>query len=200
MGGHRQKLATRCPWCRMHAERCICALVPELRTTTRLALVAHRRELRKTTNSGTLAVRCLGAAARIFSWGDEGTHIDPAELVPDGYQGFVLSPAGSGPLDLERLAADGRPVVVVVPDGTWRQANKMAVRIPALAALPRYGLPPGPPSRYRLRLEHREDGLATFEAIARAFGLLEGPAVQAAMEALFEAMVRGTLASRGIHV
>lgn len=183
----------------MHAERCICALVPKLATRTRLVLVAHRRELKKTTNTGTLAVRCLGDAARVFSWGDEGTVIAREDVVPDGHQAFVLTPHESLPLDAEALARDGRPVVVVVPDGTWRQANKMASRIPALAALPRYALPPGPPSRYRLRAEPREDGLATFEAIARVFGVLEGAEVQAALERVFDAMVTGTLASRGVR-
>lgn len=185
----------------MHPEVCICALVPtDLRTATRLALVAHRRELKKTTNTGLLAVRCLGDSARVFSWGDEGTTIATEELVPAGHQAFVLSPYASGPLDAEALAtlrADGRPVVVVVPDGTWRQANKMTKRIPALADLPRYGLEPGPPSRYHLRAEPREDGLATFEAIARVFGLLEGAEVQARLERAFDGMVRGTLKTRG---
>ncbi|MCC6622137.1 MAG: DTW domain-containing protein [Deltaproteobacteria bacterium] len=198
MAPRRHKNHPRCWGCRMHPEHCICALVPRLETSTRLALVAHRRELKKTTNSGLLAVRCLGERARVFQWGDEGTVIEPGELVPDGHQGVVLTPVRSQPLDAEALRRDGRPVVVVVPDGTWRQANKMTWRIPALAALPKVALPPGPPSRYRLREEPRDDGLATFEAIARIFGALEGPAVQAAMERVFDAMVTRTLATRGV--
>jgi len=185
----------------MHPEQCVCHLIPrELAGTTRLALVAHRRELKKTTNTGVLAVRCLGARAAVFQWGDEGTVIAPDALVPAGHQAFVLSPYASGPLDEAALAAlrdDGRPIVVVVPDGTWRQANKMVKRIPALDALPRYGLPPGPPTRYQLRSEPREDGLATFEAIARVFGLIDGPDVQATLERVFDGMVTGTLRTRG---
>jgi DTW domain-containing protein YfiP len=77
----------------------------------------------------------------------------------------------------------------------------MLRRIPALACLPRLALPPGPPSAYRLRVEPHPEGLATFEAIARALGILEGPEdgprIQAALERPFLAMVAGTLRTRG---
>jgi DTW domain-containing protein YfiP len=58
-------------------------------------------------------------------------------------------------------------------------------------------LPRGAPSRYRLRAEAHEEGLATAEAIARAYGILEGPDVQRAIEAAFSAMVERTLWVRG---
>ena len=63
--------------------------------------------------------------------------------------------------------------------------------------LPRLALPPGPPSVYQLRVEPFEHGLATFEAIARALGILEGRDVQAALEKAFRLMVQRTLITRG---
>ena len=66
-----------------------------------------------------------------------------------------------------------------------------------MAAVPCAVLPPGAPSTYRLRHEARPGGLATAEAIARAFGLLEGPEVEAALLRVFRAMVERTLWSRG---
>ena len=41
-----------------------------------------------------------------------------------------------------------------------------------------------------------EGGLAAFEAIARVLGVVEGEAVQARLEAWFEAMVERMLAQR----
>ena len=58
-------------------------------------------------------------------------------------------------------------------------------------------LPPGPPSRYQLRSEPRPGGLATLEAIARAFALLGDVEASAAMERVFAAAVERTLWSRG---
>ena len=183
----------------MQPAMCVCHLVPRLVLRTRVAIVMHRRERLKTTNTGQLALHALTNSA-LFMWGDEGTTIAPEALVPDGQHAFVLTPAGSTTLTPEvvrELQARGRDLTMVVPDATWRQANKMVRRIPAVAALPRYGLPQGAPSRYLLRSEPREDGLATIEAIARALALLEGPEVAEALERPFHAMVKGTLRTRG---
>jgi DTW domain-containing protein YfiP len=52
------------------------------------------------------------------------------------------------------------------------------------------------PTEYRLRLENRPGGLATFEAIARALGIIEGENIQAEMEAAFKLKVERTLWAR----
>jgi DTW domain-containing protein len=99
-----------------------------------------------------------------------------------------------------QYAGSDRPIVLVVPDGNWRQAGKMRRRVPGLAELPRVSLPAMPPTAYRLRAELREGGLATLEAIAGALAILEGergPAIEAALLAVFRVMVDRTLWSRG---
>ena len=99
--------------------------------------------------------------------------------------------------ELARAAPSDAPVTLVVPDGTWRQAAKVRARVPGLAALPCASLPPGEPSRYRLRHEPVAGGLATFEAIARALELLEGGGVRAVLDPVLRAMVERTLWARG---
>lgn len=198
MGNRSQSIIERCSKCRMQPAMCVCSLVPRLALRTRVAIVMHRRERLKTTNTGQLALHALANSA-LFMWGDEGTVIAPEALVPAGEHAFVLTPGGRTltPEVVRELHERGRDLTMVVPDATWRQANKMVRRIPAVAALPRYGLPQGAPSRYLLRSEPREDGLATIEAIARALALLEGPEVAEALERPFHAMVAGTLRTRG---
>jgi DTW domain-containing protein YfiP len=61
-------------------------------------------------------------------------------------------------------------------------------------------LPEGPDTEWGIRREYHPNGLATFEAIARALGIIESPAVQAGMEELFRLMVQRTLHSRGCPV
>lgn len=195
--GKRAKLSSRCFVCRMHAESCICAALPSLTLATRVVLVMHRREYKKTTNTGVLALRTLSNSA-LAIWGEPSDPPDPA-LFDDGERrALVLTPSDDAELLTPAVAAaDPRPVTLIVPDGTWRQANKMPRRVPALAALPRVRLAGGPPTRYRLREETHPWGLATFEAIARALGVLEGPPVRQTLEAAFERMVEATLATRG---
>jgi DTW domain-containing protein YfiP len=51
-------------------------------------------------------------------------------------------------------------------------------------------LPPGPPSRYTLRAITRPGAVCTFEAIARALAILEGPAIEQAMMPVLEEFFR----------
>jgi hypothetical protein len=58
-------------------------------------------------------------------------------------------------------------------------------------------LPPEPAATARLRAQPDDARLPTLLAIARALGLLEGPAVRAALEQLFALLVERTLRLRG---
>ena len=82
-----------------------------------------------------------------------------------------------------------------VPHGA--AADHETASLSRRVGLQRVVLPKLGKTRYRLREEHHEDGLATYEAIARALGILEGLELQTALEGLFEAMVEATLATRG---
>jgi DTW domain-containing protein YfiP len=73
----------------------------------------------------------------------------------------------------------------------------MVRRVPGLAQAERVTLPPGPPTRWGLRRETRESGLATYEAIARALGILESKRVEERMLGFFDRMVTSTFATRG---
>lgn len=190
----RANVAGRCPACRLHQALCVCALIPRLETRTRLLLVIHHKEERKPTNSGLLAARCLpNSEVRV-----RGLLGQPQpELAPDATRQPLLLYPHESALPLLQFADSPRPVTLIVPDGTWRQASKVRLRMPGLAEVPCVSLPPDAPTRYRLRSETNQQGLATAEAIARAFGILEGPAVREALERIFHVMVERTLYCRG---
>jgi len=194
--GQRSKRAERCAVCRMQLELCLCAGVVKLDLATRVVLVMHHREVAKTTGTGRLPLMLLRNSERHL-YGEEGAPLDLRELHGQGRRVLVLFPGeGATPLTPALVARDRRPVTLVVPDGNWRQASRAARRIPGLAEAEPVVLPPGPPSRYRLRQEPKPGGLATCEAVARALGVLESTAVQHELEALFERMVERTLATR----
>jgi len=187
----------RCLTCRMHTALCICALVPRLATRTRLALIVHHGEARKPTNTGQLAARCLERSTVTIVGERDRPRALPSAAAAE--QAVLLYPDDDA-VPIGQYAGAGTAVVLVVPDGTWRQASKMRRRMPELAALPCVSLPETAATAYRLRAEHRAGGLATFEAIARALCILEGPAgpaIEAAMLAVFRVMVDRTLWFRG---
>lgn len=178
----------------MHGTLCICDLLPRLETRTRLVLLLHRLEARKPTNTGRLAADCL-VNSTIIERGHEGAPTGPIDFGAD-VQPVLLYPFEDA-VPIETFAGSPKPVWLVVPDGTWRQAAKARMRVPGLRDVPSVTLPKGPPTRYRLRRETQEEGLATMEAIARAMGVLEGDGVREAMERVFLAMVERTLWLRG---
>lgn len=173
----------------------MCAALVQGPARTKVVVLMARREQGKTTNTGRLAPLLLeGSEVRIH--GAEGAPLAVADLLADpARRACILDPWG--PRTVEAFAADDpRPVTLLVPDGTWRQARRIA-GAGVLHGVPRVRLPAGAPSGYRLRDGGKADRLATLEAIARALGLLEGPALQARLEAAFSAFVDATLASRG---
>ena len=190
----RDNADARCPRCRVHASLCVCALIPRIATRTRLVLVVHRREERKPTNTGRLAIECLSNSQAILR-GHESSPVAP--FAWDGStQPLLLFPHADA-IPIARFAASERPITLIVPDGTWRQAAKVRARVPGLSDVPCVSIEREAPTMYRLRHETRDGGLATIEAIARALGVLEGGHVRSALEKVFRAMVERTLWSRG---
>jgi DTW domain-containing protein YfiP len=190
----RGNAADRCPVCRMHSSLCVCSLIPRLETRTRVVLFIHRFEDRKSTNTGRLATRCL-PNSEVVVRGLESQHNPPFVAEP-GARSLLLFPHPDARPLAEFIGAD-RPITLIVPDGTWRQASKVRQRVPGLSELPCVALPAGERSQYRVRFEPHGEGLATIEAIARAMGILEGPEVQAALERVFRTVVERILWSRG---
>lgn len=90
-----------------------------------------------------------------------------------------------------------RPTLLVVPDGTWRQARRMVARSETLRALPRLSLkdPPVSPS-VRCALPGRS---STISAVAQALGMLDGPDVEAALRSVQTMFVERTLRMRGLR-
>lgn len=193
----RTHLSNRCDRCCMRRTLCLCGELPSLAVRTRLVVVMHYMEARTTTNTGRLAALAIpGSDVRVRGRPDQP--LDPDGLIEPGSTPLILYPGPeSEELTPELAAAIPGRINLVVPDGTWKQASKVAYREPALAGVRQVRLPPGPPSAYRLRKHPNPMALATLEAIARAIGILDGPAAQAALERLFDLMVARTLWGKG---
>lgn len=138
--------------------------------------MVHRFEAFKSSSTSKLAVRMLANATLVVREG----RVDPVPAPPGSY---VLFPnAAALPLDEARARGLTR---LVVPDGNWPQAGKMARRDPLCAGLPTVALTSTRRSAYGLRKSRRPNALCTFEAIAEALRVLEGDAVADAMHESF---------------
>lgn len=201
---HLRKRKTKlpCPRCGLNLKLCICELIPTLNLATRVLLVVHAKELKRTTNSGRLALHALtNSAIRIR--GVIGENLDlTGDLTPD-YQSVLFYPSeDASELNAEFMQSLRRqvqlPVQLIVPDGNWRQAAKVATRHPELQYLPRVKITTPNTARHHLRAESTEYGMSTLEAIAKALGVIEGPEAELALTKLYRAKLSATLKGRGI--
>jgi DTW domain-containing protein YfiP len=188
----------RCPRCRLHTDLCACDILQPMAVATELVVVAHRYEVRKPTSTGRLAVLCL-AGARLCLRGLHGSPDDAVTWAPDRTPLLLFPCPGAVPLDAWRASrpAAAPPVTLIVPDGTWGQAKRVRYRVPGLAAIQAVALPDAHASGRRLRQPDTPSRLATLEAIARAFGILEGPAAEAHLMRAFRTVVERALWSNG---
>lgn len=152
--------------------------------STRVVVLLHRREVHKPTNTARMVPIALrNSEVRVVGLPAERARLD--NLSPAPARALLLFPsARSVELSQEsaRELSFGSPITLVVPDGNWRQANKIALHEEALETLPHVRLPNGPESTLRLRANPDPARISTFEAIARALGILEGADVQNALE------------------
>lgn len=195
--GTRSKRSERCQQCRLHTRLCICSVTPRFDLATRLILVMHHREWSKPTATGPLALAVL-TNSELRIQGNREHPLDFSDLQSEERRTLLLYP-GEGAEILSRsfLSRDPRPVNLVVPDGNWGQAARMGRRLPGLEHAAMVRLPEGEKTAWGVRRESHPEGLATFEAIARALGIIDSTEVQESMERLFNLMVARTLEARG---
>lgn len=181
----------RCERCARPLSHCLCHLIPQLPSRTRVLILQHPDEVGHALNTARLAALGLTNAELLVGEVFADLHFDPA------YRACLLFPGEAAqPLPLAPLSEDARPMLLVVPDGTWRKARKLLHLNPVLAALPRVCLPSGHSSRYRLRKAPAEGALATIEAIAVALELQEGGRFDELLRP-FEALIEGQIAAMG---
>ncbi|WP_207848246.1 MULTISPECIES: DTW domain-containing protein [unclassified Pseudomonas] len=183
----------QCPRCLRPQTHCLCPLIPRLDSRTRVLLLQHPSEVNHALNTARLAALGLTNAELIVGEVFEDL---PALLNRPGYQARLLFPADDAQ-PMQAYSESDEPLLLVVPDGTWRKARKMLHLNPLLAALPRVTLTAGGVSRYRLRKAPGPGALSTIEAIVQALHTLEPSASFEPLLKPFEALIEGQIAAMG---
>lgn len=172
---------------------CICALIPTIKAKTRLVIAMHVAERNKPSNSARILELAIpGTEVRLQ--GLERQEIDLAGIIEPQRQSFLLFP--DGPTTPEDLSKIKTPITLVIPDGTWKQAKKIAHVVTERLRLPQVGLGPGVSSTYQLRTADRVGRISTLEAVASVLEVLEGPDVANQLRGVFSEMVKRVLSTR----
>lgn len=178
----------RCARCARPQRVCICDALTPLETTTRVVVLQHPREARVGIGTARLLSVALPSCTveRALVLGE--AHPTRRAIEEAGAHAALLFPGEDVP-SLSEAPRD-RPATLVVLDGTWSTAATLLKRNPWLARVPRYRLPEGLPSEYRIRREPDEAFVSTLEATGRALAVLEPGGFDVdALLAPFRAMV-----------
>lgn len=192
----KQNRRQRCQQCARPQTHCLCDLIPHLPSQTRVLLIQHPDETQHALNT-----------ARMTALGLQNSTLIIAETVDDleqhlqlpGYRACVLFP-GEGAQQLSAYQTGQHPLLLVVPDGTWRKAQRILYCNPLLAALTRVTLPLGLSSRYRIRKAPNTQALATVEAVSYALDILEPDKDFSPLLRPFDALIEGQIQAMGAEV
>jgi len=186
----------RCERCQRPLDHCLCALIPSLDSRTRVVLLQHPSETSHALNTARLAA--LGLVNAELRVGE--VFEDLGELLNrPGYRPVLLFPGEVAQVLTAYGDVDDTPLLLIVPDGTWRKARKLLYLNPLLDALPRVTLAQVTPSRYRLRKAPEPGALSTLEAVVQALNVLEQPACFDALLRPFEALIEGQIRAMGVE-
>jgi DTW domain-containing protein YfiP len=194
------KAKERCSVCGASLTLCMCADMPRLKLRTKVSLVIHHRELSRSSNTGLLAVQSL-VNSELRIRGESRETLDLRDLLSTQYRTLLFYPSPNAlELDRKLICQDSRPIQLIVPDGTWRQARKIHSRHPELKNIPRVKISTPNHAIFQLRAQSRPERMATLQAIACALRVIEGDLAAARLMKLYEARIDRTLRARGLRI
>ncbi len=196
----KRKTKEPCQTCFLHLDLCICSEISPLNLKTKLTLIVHYKELKKTTNTGRLAIQSL-ANSQMRIRGQINQPMDLTDLISDDYQCLLFYPCDEAvELNQDFLKKFSKPIHLLVPDGSWRQASKVHTRHQELISVPRVMIKELNLATQHLRRENSDEGMSTLEAIAKAMKVIEGEQAYEVLFKIYKAKLKNTLIGRGQKV
>ncbi len=193
----KRKTKDPCALCKLHKSRCLCDQIPSISLRTRVLLIIHAKELKRTTNTGQLAIKAL-VNSEMKIRGEKNNHLHLDEIVTPDYHPLLFFPSDeANELTTSLVTKFTKPILLIVPDGNWRQASKVNKRYPELDGIQRIKLTTKNTATAFLRKENTDHGMATLQAIALALGIIEGEAIKNQLMNLYDLKLQRTLDGRG---
>jgi len=200
----KRKPHNPCRVCGLNEQSCVCEHFQSLSLQTRVDLIVHYKELKRTSNTGRL-IEPLLSNHGIWVRGQINESLDYKSILKPHHTPILLYPSDDSLVlsrdKLETLKIKNKPLQLLVPDGNWRQASKVHYRVQEFKGIPRVTLPRGVENRETLlRKEIKEGGMSTLEAIAHVLGVIEGSKVKDHLLKALEIKQLKQLELRGVSV
>ena len=160
----------RCLDCYRPVAHCLCDTITTIGHATEILILQHPRERSHPFNTARVVERCLERAEVLVN---HGGRLERDPELHDRVRGYGLLYPGPDARDLAEVPETERPKGLVVIDGTWHHARAMYRDLKALHDLPRFTLPAGGKSGFKIRKQPQEYCLSTLEAIHSALACIE---------------------------
>lgn len=159
----------RCRFCKIEHKYCICSYQPNIETNVAALILMSESEVMKPSNTGRLIADVV-KETYTFQWSRTEVQPQLAQLIKsEQYYPVVIFPQEyveeKARLIQEKapLKLNGRKLLMIYLDGSWREARRMFRKSPYLALLPVLSITPDTLSDYRMRKSDNVNHLATAE-------------------------------------
>lgn len=182
----------------VHLDNCFCEKISEISLATRVSFIIFRKEMLLPSNTAHVALKSL-VNSQFFERGHINQDLPEDFVCHQNYTPLYLFPSD----DADELSSDlirslKKPVHLIIPDGTWRQAKKVHRREPRLKNISQIKISPSHKSIYPLRRQKFTGGLCTYEAMAEALKVIEGEDIYQKVMENFQVFLKAHLANRTI--
>jgi len=196
----RRKSEDRCQNCLLRNEDCLCSELQSCRLSSKhkLTLVAHIKDYRKPTNSGRLFHEIL-EDSELHLVGEKNKVLHLSSLEDNSYEHLLLCVDDEAEeWTKEKFQSLNKPIHFLVPDGNWSQARRIKNKISKHPFVKKICLVSKEKNESVLRLESKEHGLSTFQAIAEAYRITGDLKLYEEAMTLYSLFVQRVLISRGV--
>ncbi|AZG73413.1 tRNA-uridine aminocarboxypropyltransferase [Shewanella livingstonensis] len=205
--GARGKKLVRCNLCLLGELFCTCMHRQYLSTNVSFMLIMYNDEVLKPTNSGKL-IADLIPDTHAFLWTRTETDSTMLALLTDPqYQPFLVFPqqyleSDQAVVDqitaasLSTVQGQSKTPLLVMLDGSWREAIKMYRKSPYLHQMPVLSFAPETLATYALRKGSHDFQLGTAEVAALALTAAQEPLNGVALSTWFDLFVESSLLGR----
>lgn len=196
----KRKTKNPCVGCGLSENFCICHYIIPTQLNSKLSLIIHHRETKRTTNTGLIATRAL-SNSDVTVRGLREQPVNLIDTLDSEYQPLLLYPSSCAvELTQSLVQKYKKPIQLLVPDGNWRQASKVHYRHKEISEVPRVFVSKPNNLLDTIRKESKEIGMPTLLSIALAFGILEGPETGEYLHNICREKVKNTTLARGLHI
>lgn len=135
----------------------------------KIFLLTHERELRRRTNTGSLAIKYSNNVIERILWERVNPNKDLIRLIENNEAVLLYSKGESSPENESLLSVSPTTIEeyenIIIIDSTWQEAKKIFNHSPYLKKAPQFTLSTEKDSLYKLRANQPEGGLCTIECI-----------------------------------